>query len=98
MNYCDNCGTKINEGSNFCTNCGKMLNQTNRTQTNTGIIITCAIVGFLFPLIGTILYYALKSTDMKAAKVANRCSWIGFLIQVLCYIFIRSSIFVFIGL
>ncbi len=32
MNYCSNCGAKVNQGENYCTNCGNRLN--NQTVNN----------------------------------------------------------------
>lgn len=99
MKYCDNCGNDLNENSNFCSNCGKNFSTTsNNTQSNgsSGSVITCTIVGLLFPIIGAILYYALKNSDIRAAKTANTCSWIGFLGQLLYFLFFGFSIFRFV--
>ncbi len=78
MKYCDNCGKELDKIFNFCPNCGREFSIKNQ-KSNSGSIIVCAIIGLLFPIVGAILYYVLKRTDMRAAKAANICSWIGFL-------------------
>ncbi len=85
MKYCDNCGKELNENFCFCPNCGKNFFAPNQNQqkSSSALIIVCAIVGLLFPLIGAILYYVLKETDIKAAKTANSCAWISFLAQLI---------------
>lgn len=95
MRYCNNCGKGTNDESNFCPNCGQSFfknGANNLNKGSTGTVIVCAIVGLLFPIIGAILYYALKSTDEKAAKTANICSWVGFLWQFLCIVLYGSAI------
>lgn len=99
MKYCDSCGHELSESSNFCSNCGKNFSSNNNishNDSNNGTVIVCAIVGLLFPIIGAILYYALKKSDIKAAKTANICSWISFLVQLLYFLFFGFTIFRFI--
>ncbi len=91
MKYCDKCGNRIIDDSNFCSNCGKNINLVNQGSSTS--IVICAIVGLIFPIIGAIMYYVLKKTDIKAAKTANVCAWIGFFIQLLCSILWDFSIF-----
>lgn len=95
MKYCDECGYKLPaDNLKFCPECGKNLitkesnnNKTSEQGQNSMTIIVCAIVGLLFPIIGAILYYVLKKNDIKAAKTANICAWIGFLFQILLLVF-----------
>ena len=86
MKYCSKCGNRLETETNFCPNCGNsFVGQVNETETSSGSVTACAIIGLLFPIIGAILYYALKNTNIKAAKTANVCSWLGFLWQVIAY-------------
>lgn len=91
MRYCAKCGNELIEDSNFCPNCGKSVYNDN--SENSISVILCAIVGLLFPIIGAILYYVLRKTDYKAAKVANICAWISFIIQILVLSIYGFSIF-----
>ena len=91
MRYCDECGNELAENSNFCPNCGKNFYNGNRESSIS--VVLCAIVGLLFPIIGAILYYVLRKTDYRAAKVANTCAWISFIIQILTLFLYGFSIF-----
>lgn len=91
MKYCDKCGSELMNDSKFCSSCGKNLN--SNIQENSTSVVICAIVGLLFPIIGAILYYVLKKTDIKAAKTANTCAWIGFLAQLIFFLLRGFSIF-----
>ena len=96
MNYCSNCGEEITEKTTFCPSCGKNLKSTNnnhKNNENTTTVIICAIVGFLFPVIGAILYYILRDIDLRAAKAANKCAWISFFLQIVVYMFYGITIF-----
>lgn len=91
MKFCDKCGNELLDNSNFCSNCGKNFN--SNVQGNSTSVVICAIIGLLFPIIGAILYYVLKKTDIKAAKTANTCAWISFLVQLIFLLFGGFSIF-----
>ena len=93
MKYCDKCGCKLPGNANFCPNCGKSFNDyDDDEETSDSAVIICAIVGLLLPLVGAILYYVFKNSKPRAAKMANRCSWIGFLIAF-CLWFITRFYF-----
>lgn len=80
---CKECGKLISEQVKSCPDCGYCDKNNN---SNSIIVIICAIIGLLFPIIGAILYYALKKTDYHAAKVANTCAWISFGAQIVLVI------------
>ena len=93
-NFCSKCGTKFTDeqkeeyldrltiGSQVSVIKSFTDEQAaNNKKTKDTPVIIWIIIGLLFPIIGAILYYVLKKTDYKAAKVLNICSWIGILIQ-----------------
>lgn len=86
MKFCDKCGSELNKNSNFCPSCGKSCD--NVVQGNSTSIIICAIIGILFPLLGIVLFFLLKKTDIKAAKTADRCALIGIIFQVIYVLFL----------
>ncbi len=82
--YCKKCGAKLNEDNAFCPQCGnKLINNTDETDITN---IICAVIGLIIPIVGAVLYYVFKKTNPKAAKTANVCSWIGFLVQIILLI------------
>ncbi|MBD9098803.1 zinc-ribbon domain-containing protein [bacterium] len=82
--YCTKCGAKLNEGDTFCHQCGnRLINNTDESDITN---IICAIIGLTMPIVGAVLYYVFKKSNPKAAKTANVCSWIGFLVQTILLI------------
>lgn len=81
MKYCDKCGNQITSSSNFCPNCGKKFNDNNKDNETPTIV--WVMIGLLLPIIGAVLYYVLKSSNPKAAKIVNTCSWISIIIYIL---------------
>lgn len=79
--YCKKCGAELNEDDAFCHQCGSKL--TNHTDESDIANIICAVIGLTMPIVGAVLYYVFKKSNPKAAKTANICSWIGFLIQII---------------
>lgn len=95
MKYCGKCGNELPDNFTFCSNCGNKIDNVTIQGNNSTSVVICAIVGLLFPIIGAILYYVLRKTDIKAAKAANKCAWISFLAQLLFYFLGWGSIFSF---
>ena len=96
MNYCKYCGNKLNNNPNFCNKCGnalKNISQNNKNPTNKSdsTAFICGIVGLCFPIIGAILYYIYKDSNISAARAANICSWIGFLIPLIFILFYNEK-------
>jgi len=58
-------------------------------EDNKSLVIVCAIVGVLSPIIGAILYYVLKNKNLEAAQTANKCAWISFIVQVILIIIFK---------
>ncbi len=72
MNYCPDCGEKLNEDQDVCLNCGKNLTLIKKNvDTNESGTIIYGILGFIMPVLGLILYLALKNTKPKSSKAAG---------------------------
>lgn len=96
--YCNNCGTKLNEGSNFCANCGKQINNNvqntpvqnnipnpvpNTYQVYDSGSFGWAILGFIIPLVGFILYFCWRANKPKCAEKALWGGVVGFCINLI---------------
>jgi uncharacterized membrane protein YvbJ len=80
MTYCNKCGTEIADHTFFCPNCGAEQNpqapQTYRTYTASPAAddkggIGWAILGFIFPVIGLIMFLIWRKTKPNRAKSAG---------------------------
>ena len=88
--YCTNCGNKLEKNQKYCTSCGfnniDNESKNNNDQPNIGL----NIIGFLWPLVGLIIFLCLKDTTPKKAKKVGKWSIIGFIakivISIICFI------------
>lgn len=96
MKYCSNCGTQLADNANYCPNCGKAQSQQNYYNDQTylrnsqqyttpsqqdGKSFGIAILGFLIPIVGLILYLVWKDEMPLKAKSAGK----GALVSVIFY-------------
>ncbi len=78
--FCSKCGKEVNDDAVVCIHCGceienKKSSVVNKYDApNTGY----AILGFLIPLVGLILYLVNKDTAPLKAKSAGKGALIGF--------------------
>ncbi|HIT43442.1 TPA: zinc-ribbon domain-containing protein [Candidatus Avacholeplasma faecigallinarum] len=94
--YCKKCGQEIPDGTNYCPNCGANQNSYSQFQPSddTGSI-GWAVLGFLIPIVGLILFLVWFQSKPKNAKKAG----IGALISViLSIIFTIIYAVMFVGL
>ena len=79
MSYCSNCGNELNEGAEFCSKCGSAVaagssasiqqsnSENHRVNNGDAPSGGFAFLGFLFPLVGLILYLVWReSFPLKA--------------------------------
>ena len=95
MNYCSNCGNKVDSEAYVCPKCGVLLKNNQVSSSNDTGSIGYGILGFFFPLVGLILYLCWKNESPMNAKVAGKGALISVIINVvLCVLaFIFSFIF-----
>lgn len=95
MNYCSNCGNKVDSEAYVCPKCGVLLKNNQVRNNNDSGGIGYGILGFFFPLVGLILYLCWKNESPKNAKIAGKGALISVIINVvLCVLaFIFSFIF-----
>lgn len=77
MKYCMSCGQSLEDNEAFCRSCGKPCNAVaNPSDTgNAG----WGILGFLFPIVGLVLYLVWRNEQPKNARSAG----IGALVNVI---------------
>ena len=88
--FCSKCGHEINDEAVICVHCGCSVENkatapaaNNNDAPNTGF----AILGFLIPLVGLILYLVYKDTAPLKAKSAGKGALIGVIVSVAVSVF-----------
>lgn len=85
--YCKNCGCSLPDDATKCENCGAVLSygfeagKTNPVKEEKGSVLL-GILGFMFPLIGLILYLAMMHSEPKKAKSAGKGALTAFIIYL----------------
>ncbi len=74
MKYCISCGAELNDNARYCPKCGSSQSD-NRDVGSSGAI--WGILGFLFPFVGLILYFAMRNDDPRSARAAGKGTLIG---------------------
>ncbi len=80
--YCKNCGQQIDEKTTYCPYCGTNTSIGNSAALNDAPNIGFAIIGFIIPIVGLILYLVYESKQPRKAKSAGKGALIGFITKV----------------
>ncbi len=82
--FCKNCGKEIEDNRTICPHCGRSTGATNNNSYNPEDSGSAGwgVLGFLFPLIGLILYILWKDTKPRSAHVAGKGALIGVIVSV----------------
>jgi uncharacterized membrane protein YvbJ len=99
MVYCKNCGAQMDDNAAYCPKCGTEQRAPNPYQNtrqrppvdpNDSDSIGWAILGFLVPLVGLILFLVWSSTRPKSAKMAG----LGALVNVIFSVVFTIVLFI----
>lgn len=97
--YCKNCGCSLPDDATKCENCGAVLSygfeagKTNPVKEEKGSVLL-GILGFMFPLIGLILYIAMMHSEPKKAKSAGKGALTAFVIYLVFVVIVIISVMV----
>ena len=99
--YCKYCGSYIDDNSPYCKNCGAQADNKPAEYTNNdGPNFWFALLGFIFPIIGLILFIIYEDKRPKRAKSAGKGALVGFItkvvlaiILVILYLVYAASLF-----
>lgn len=97
--YCRNCGRYTDDSAIYCTNCGIKFDNDD-TETYDSSSLGFAILGFLIPIVGLILFIIYEEKKPKRAKSAGKGALIGFITKialsitlVILYVVFAASLF-----
>ena len=89
MKYCQKCGKELVDEAVICIGCGCAVAKDNiSNQSNDAPDTGYAIVGFLIPIIGLILYLIKKDTMPLKAASAGKGALAGFITWFTLYFII----------
>ena len=97
--YCKNCGCSLPDDATKCENCGAVLSygfeagKTNPVKKEKGSVLL-GILGFIFPLIGLILYLAMMHSEPKKAKSAGKGALTAFIIYLVFIVIVTISVMI----
>ena len=97
--YCKNCGCSLPDDAIKCENCGAVLSygfeagKTNPVKEEKGSVLL-GILGFMFPLIGLILYLAMMHSEPKKAKSAGKGALTAFIIYLVFIVIVTISVMI----
>ncbi len=97
--YCKNCGCSLPDDATKCENCGAVLSygfeagKTYPVKEEKGSVLL-GILGFMFPLIGLILYLAMMHSEPKKAKSAGKGALTAFIIYLVFIVIVTISVMV----
>lgn len=97
--YCKNCGCSLPDDATKCENCGAVLSygfeagKTNPVKEEKGSVLL-GILGFMFPLIGLILYLAMMHSEPKKAKSAGKGALTAFIIYLVFLVIVTISVMI----
>lgn len=97
--YCKNCGCSLPDDATKCENCGAVLSygfeagKTNPVKEEKGSVLL-GILGFMFPLIGLILYLAMMHSEPKKAKSAGKGALTAFIIYLVFIVIVTISVMI----
>ena len=97
--YCKNCGCSLHDDGTKCENCGAVLSygfeagKTIPVKEEKGSVLL-GILGFMFPLIGLILYLAMMHSEPKKAKSAGKGALTAFIIYLVFIVIVTISVMI----
>lgn len=92
MPFCQKCGLKLN--SDKCPNCTTNVEQSKyQANANDAPNILFAIIGFLFPIIGFLIFFLCTATTPFAARSAVRGAIVNYVVVSILTIFAIFALF-----
>lgn len=91
--YCKYCGQPVEDNADFCTSCGRQLNDGAAKNDNSSFGF--ALLGFLLPLVGLILYFVYDDKRPKRAKSVGKGALVGVITRIVLTIIAVIASFVF---
>ncbi len=79
--FCKKCGKEINDQASICPHCGQATDYNPVVNSNDSGSFGWGLLGFIWPLIGLILYLVWKESKPKTSRIAGKGALIGFIVS-----------------
>ncbi|MDD3947055.1 MAG: zinc ribbon domain-containing protein [Clostridia bacterium] len=91
MKYCVNCGQSLEDNETYCKNCGKPCNAAVNSEDtgNAG----WGVLGFLFPVVGLILFLIWRDEQPKNSKSAGTGALISVIFSAIVTVIVMVIFF-----
>ncbi len=86
IKYCSNCGHKLDNNAYVCPKCGVLvadINDSSKSKKSNNAIVYM-LLGFFVPLVGLILYFTLKKSNIENANASGKGALISVIVS-LCF-------------
>ncbi len=99
--YCRKCGSQVNERASACPYCGEPTRDyvpaQNQAQEEDSGSFGWALLGFLIPIVGLILYLVWKDSKPKCAKRAGKGALASFIVNVVVWVIYFIAVVAMVG-
>lgn len=93
MKFCSHCGQQVDDNAVVCVKCGCAIESSNvQTKNAKRENIYLAVLGFILPIIGLIVYIANASSCPQKARSAGRGALMGLVVLPLIYLLVTRVI------
>jgi hypothetical protein len=84
MKFCSHCGAEIDDDAVICIKCGCQVAkiETGKIGANDKPSVGLAVLSFIFPIVGLILFLVWKNTRAKRAKSCGLGALVGVIVQI----------------
>jgi len=96
MNYCPHCGASVQDDQKICIECGKKIDKETKKEGFFGYIFSLIVAIFL-PILGLIIYTAIRRKRPRTGKfllVTSIISLILWILTILFFIWFGLSILI----
>ena len=98
--YCKKCGMEIEDGTKYCPYCGETQGAQDEVMNDYKPVVDMTgnkwwgVLGFLFPIVGLILFIVWKNEQPLNAKYAGKGALISVIISVVLYVLLFCCAFI----
>ena len=99
MKICSRCGREIADTALFCPGCGNSVSGNNNSANTNDIPDNLfAVLGFLIPIVGVLLFLIYEDKKPSRAGSSGKGALIGFIVRIIIYVILAVKVALLDGL